>query len=569
MGLTMGRNFFTLNSLATISQRLLLVLLAHLCAASAFAQGTVIVCEVSGMIDEGIAVVVERAVKEAESTKAKALVLRIDTPGGRVDSAIKIATAIQGCDVKTIAFIEGMGAISAGALISYACDEMAMTPGTNIGAATPVIASAEGMQPTGEKEVSFVRAKMRALAESNGYNADVAQAMVDEDIELRGYRETDGTYRIYSVTHEPDGQNAGTLTSEELPVSPIERFFRTISPEAPLPTETPKPEPSEPKDDTEPAVEEGERETPRATAARPGTVVFEDGSELLDPRGKLLTLTPEEAIRFGLIKETTANLDALAEQQGFGAVTFREIVATWSEDLFRWLTSPTVAGLLMLLAIGGLYFEVQTPGFGLPGAIGLVCLALLLGSHYIVGLADVIDLVLILAGVCLILLEVFVFPGFGVAGAAGVICLAMGMYFSLVDFTIPQYSWEFDRFFDVLYSFALAMGLFVVLAAITWRMLPRTTVFNWVIMGGAQPVSEGYTVQTEGDIRAAIGLSGVATSMLRPAGRGRFGEKTYSIVTRGEFIDKETPIRIINVEGNRYVVEATQSALTATKGNPA
>ena len=172
-------------------------------AGSVFAEDTaepksiVVVCPIEGMIDEGILVIVKRAVKEARELDATAIVFRVNTPGGRVDSAVNIAAAIGGAHCRTIAYIEGMGAISAGALISFSCDDMIMTAGSNNGAATPVIPSAQGMLPTSEKEVSFMRAKMRALAEANGHNPHIAHAMVDKDIELRGYTGEDGTYHVY------------------------------------------------------------------------------------------------------------------------------------------------------------------------------------------------------------------------------------------------------------------------------------------------------------------------------------------------------------------------------------
>jgi membrane-bound serine protease (ClpP class) len=515
----------------------------------AAADQLIVTCDVSGIIDEGIAIVVNRAIAEAERNDASAVIFKVDTPGGRVDSAIEIATAIQETKVTTIAFIEGMGAISAGALISYACDHMVMTPGTNIGAATPVIPTPQGMQPTSEKEVSFVRAKMRALAESNDYNADIAQAMVDEDIELRSIREEDGSLRIYSVSHEPSpGDDTGELVR---PVSPIERIFRTLGEDMPFPTEPPS-------EGDDPAGEESEDAAEGAvpaTVVEPGTVVFEDGSELVLPKGKLLTLTPKEAIRFGLIPKTMDSVEEAAEHYGLTPATYTHIIPTWSEDLFRWLTSPTVAGLLMLLALGGLYFEVQTPGFGLPGIVGITCLVLLLGSHYVVGLADIIDLVLILSGIILICLEIFVFPGFGLAGGAGIVCLVTGLYLSLVNFTFPRYSWEFDRLNEVLYSFGLAIGLFAVFAVATWRFMPRAAMSRWIVQGGTQAIDAGYTVQPAERVQSAIGLRGVATSMLRPAGRGRFGDTTYQVVARGDYLEPGAPIKIVEVSGNRYVVD--------------
>ena len=102
----------------------------------------VVVCPIDGDILDGIAVVVKRAVTE-EAQGAKAILFIIDTYGGRVDSAIDIANTIMEAPAPTIAFIKGRGAISAGALISYACDQIVMAPGANIGASTPVVPGME------------------------------------------------------------------------------------------------------------------------------------------------------------------------------------------------------------------------------------------------------------------------------------------------------------------------------------------------------------------------------------------------------------------------------------------
>ena len=124
------------------------------------------------------------------------------------------------------------------------------------------------------------------------------------------------------------------------------------------------------------------------------------------------------------------------------------IEPTWSEGLYRWLTSPLVAGLLLLLGFGGLYLEIKTPGVGLPGLIGVIALAIFFGSHLVIGLADWIDLLLVTVGLALLIAEVFFIPGFGLAGVSGIACLAVGFYLSLTRVVIPQYSWDFDRLED-------------------------------------------------------------------------------------------------------------------------
>ncbi len=507
------------------------------------AEKSVVVCKITGEIDPGMAVVVKRAIAEATKQKSAAVIFRIDTPGGRVDSAVDIATAITAAPLRTIAYIEGMGAISAGALISFSCDDIIMSPGSAIGAATPVIPTAEGLMPTGEKEVSFMRAKMRSLAESNGHSPDLAQAMVDKDIELRGFRGANGKYTIYTVGGTPvsDEEQAETTPA---PKSPVEEILRTVTGE-PLPPPQPKP------------VQE--MESAPAVVHDPGTVVYPDDSELIDAAGKLLTLTPTEAEKYGLIPVIANGFNgALAHYELFGA-NLHIIEPNWAEKVFRFLTSPTVAGLLLMVGLAAIYYEIKTAGFGLAGVVGAVALILLFGAHFVLGLAETIDLVLVLAGIILIVTEVFILPGFGVAGVAGILMLLAGTYLALVNFTLPEYSWQYDRLNDVVYSLLLAMGTFAVLVIATWKLLPRSPMYRAMVLNAAQETAQGYTAPVQ-DVAPRVGLRGKATSTLRPAGRARFGDETVQVVTRGAFIPTGTDVEIIEVDGGRIVVERTEGA---------
>lgn len=472
----------------------------------------IVVCPVTGVIDEGVKVVVERAVQEANAMGADALFFRVDTPGGRVDSAIEITDAIRGAECLTVAFIEGMGAISAGALISYACDQIVMTPGSNMGAATPVTLTPEGATPLGEKETSFVRAKMRALAESKGHNPDIAQAMVDKDIELRAYTDEDGEYIIYASN-----------LSEVIVASDDEAAESEVVADA--------------------------------TPSRRGEVIL--------PRGKLLTVTPNEALEYGITSATVEDFNEAAIRLVSTTFTTTEVQANWAEKTFGFLTDPTIAGLLLMLALGGLYFEVKTPGFGFPGIIGLTCLILLFGAHYVLGLAEVLDLLLLLTGITLIVFEVFVIPGFGLAGVAGFACLTAGLYLTLTNVTIPQYTWDYDRLADVAWTLIMGLVAFTVFVVVTVRVFPQTPFYRAVVLGTSQDVERGFTAQTSDMALSAVGLVGTTSSMLRPAGKGRFDGKLFDIVSRGDFLDKGVKVRIICAEGNRYVVEAIDPEVEA------
>ena len=145
---------------------------------------------IEGEIDKFQVIFLRRSIEKAKDAGVETVVFSINTFGGRVDSALQMATLIGSLDeIETIAYIpsepESLGVSwSAGALISFSCNGIYMSPGTSIGAAAPVFQSAEGSQAAGEKTVSAVRTQLAALAEKNGYPKGVAIAMVDKDAEL-------------------------------------------------------------------------------------------------------------------------------------------------------------------------------------------------------------------------------------------------------------------------------------------------------------------------------------------------------------------------------------------------
>ncbi len=513
--------------------------------------GFVVVCPVEEMVDDGLVVIVQRAINEAEG--AAALIFVVDTPGGKVDSAIEISNAILTAPCPTIAYVTGMGAISAGALISYSCDHIIMSSATNIGASTPIVMG--GAQPSAEfneKTNSFLRSRYRALGEENGHDPSLGEAMVDADIELRGYLQADGKYFIYRVREEDEGLSKSERATRDMVKAVRDAFESEIN----------KSVEDLLKEKADQVVREALKKKPAQlvppeleSTMEEGPTVLEDGSELVSARGELLTLTSSEALRYGLIPVKADTVDEVMQYYGYGGLRKVMIIPTWAEHLFRFLTSPMISGLLLLLGIGGLYIEIRTPGFGIPGMLGAMCLALFFGSYLVIGLADWLDIFLVLIGMLLILLEIFVIPGFGLAGVSGMICLVVGFYLSLTRVTIPQYSWDFQRLQDAGQTVFFATLMFMGFAILSWRIFPRTPLARRLVLSDAQDASQGYVVQSSSMASTAIGLEGIATSMLRPAGRGRFGTTTYDVVTRGEFIEKGRPIRIIEAGGNRYVVE--------------
>lgn len=433
-----------------------LALLAGLSAgvAQSIPSDAVVRVPVSGVIELGLAPFVGRAIREAEAAGARAIVLDIETPGGRIDAAQQMVNAIKEAKIPIYAFVNRR-AFSAGAMIALAADEIYMRPGSVIGAATPVTGEGEKAP---EKIVSAMRSEMRALAEARGLDPRVGEAMVDENIAIEGVVE----------------------------------------------------------------------------------------------RGKLLTLTTEEAVKVGYAKPIAGWTALMAELRSVGAPV-HEARVNWAENLVRFFTHPLVAPLLLSLGFLGLIIELKTPAFGLAGVFGAVCLGLFFGSHYLVGLAGWEEFMLLAAGLALIGAELFVLPGFGIAGVAGSLAVLGSLYLSLVG----QFSSEADMS-QAAGVLSAAILIVIVGAWALLRALPRSGRFarSGVMLGDATDRTAGYI---SSPIREElVGATGVTLTDLRPAGAAQFGDERVDVVADSAFIGAGTPVRIVRSEGYRHVVIPTK-----------
>jgi membrane-bound serine protease (ClpP class) len=172
----------------------------------------------------------------------------------------------------------------------------------------------------------------------------------------------------------------------------------------------------------------------------------------------------------------------------------------------------------------------------------------------VIGMTDWLDIALVGAGFLLILAEIFLLPGFGIAGVLGFACLVGGSYLALVDAPRPDFAWEFAQMNQAIYTLSVGMFSFIAFVVISGFVLPYTPLGNAMVLSSTLDAETGYTVQTDEEVGATLGLRGVAATKLRPAGKGRFSHQKFDVVTRGEFLDEGTPIIIIASDGNRHVV---------------
>ena len=419
-------------------------------------KNVVYVVPVKGVIDLGLAPFIQRVLNEAQKNQAAAVILDINTFGGRVDAAVQIRDALLNSPVRTIAFIDKR-AISAGALISLAAQTIVMAPGSTIGAATPVQSGPAGSTtaPTSEKTVSYVRKEFRATAESRKRPPLIAEAMVDSD------------------------------------------------------------------------------------------VMIPDVSE----KGKLLTLTTEEALKLKVADLQANSIEALLKELNILDTELRSFTPNWAEEVVRFLTHPVVSSLLVSVAMLGIFLELRTPGFGAPGIIGLSSLSLFMWGHWLVQLAGWEELMLALLGVFLFALELFVIPGFGIVGILGLLAL-LG---ALVMSTLGAGSHSgFVLWAVVRMGFSVALA--IVLTALFLKFLPKLPIGRKLILSTALDTSDGFSSAPPSDYQW-LGRTGLAHSTLRPAGIADFQGHRVDVVSDGEFIDAGAPIRVLHVDGNRIVVQ--------------
>ncbi len=425
---------------------------------SAFAEDKrpiVYVAPIEGVIDLGLAPFVQRVLDEATLAGAAAVILEVNTFGGRVDAAVLIRDALLNSKLRTVAFVNKR-AISAGALISLAAEHLVMAEGGTIGAATPVQMGQPGTapQPVAEKTVSYMRKEFRATAESRKRPPLLAEAMVDADVEIPGVIE----------------------------------------------------------------------------------------------KGKLLTLTTEEAMQHKLAEFRADTMESALEQLGLGGAEIRRMSPNWAEELVRFLTHPVLSSLLITVGMLGILVGLRTGDFGIAGAIGIASLSLFFWGQWLVQLAGWEELLFVAGGVTLLAVEIFVIPGFGVAGVLGIAAILAGLTLSLIGggATSEVVLMAAGR---VVFSLLAALILSLVLL----RFLPRLPFGRRLILetGLGSGHQYGSAPDTDQRWRAKKGL---AVSPLRPSGIAEIDGDRVDVVSDGPLIDAGQFVEVTRVDGNRIVV---------------
>lgn len=391
---------------------------------------------IRGEIEPGLAAFVARGLAVAERNEG-VLLLEINTFGGRVDAATEIKDLLFKAKVPVIAYVSER-AWSAGALIALSAPQVAMAPGSSMGAAEP--------RPLDEKTVSALRAEFEATAAKAGRNPRLAGAMVDADIVI----------------------------------------------------------------------------------------------EELVEKGKILTLSAEDAIEWGMADVLAESRHEVLVHYGYTNYELIPLTPHWAERVSRFITTSTVSSLLLTLGFIGLIFEITTPGWGVPGTAGLVALALFFGGRYVTGLAGFEEIGLFVLGLLLLLLEIFVIPGFGLAGIGGIVAIVVSVVL------------VFGNIQAALTSLFIALSASILAFILLWNRIKKSRFWQRLVLAHSETKEEGY--QAPADFSYLLGKRGMSLTPLRPSGTIVIDDLRYDAVSEGGFIAHNSLVEVVLLEGTRIVV---------------
>ena len=296
------------------------------------------------------------------------------------------------------------------------------------------------------------------------------------------------------------------------------------------------------------------RRDPRIAEAMVDQSVFIEG--IIDT-GKVLTFTPTEAIENGYCEGLAENVPEVLKKVGIEDYKIVEYEPTWIEKIIGFLVHPIISGLLIMAIIGGIYFEMQSPGIGFPLGVAILAAVAYFAPLYLEGLAAHWEILVFIIGLILVAVEIFVIPGFGVAGISGISLMFISLVLSLINNV--NFDFEGVEVGDVGVAITTVVvgvfGGFILSLYLGNKVFTSETgMFRNMSLKSVQNVSEGF-VAIETSMFALKGKTGVSKTVLRPGGKIFIEGEVYDAVANTGFIDKDANIIVTKVEATQLYVD--------------
>lgn len=257
------------------------------------------------------------------------------------------------------------------------------------------------------------------------------------------------------------------------------------------------------------------------------------------PKGKLLTLTSEQALEVGYSDGTVSSIQDVLEELGLPNAELRSIDESFAEKLARLITHPVVVPILLSIGSLGLVLELYSPGFGIPGFMGLTALLLFFYGHLVAGLAGYETLILFVVGIGLLILELFV-PG-GIVGLIGFVAILASLFLAT------------DNIVLMAVSILIAISISILASILMIKVFgKKMKFFKKIILTDSTNTESGYV--SNKNRTELLGLEGYTVHDLRPSGTVIINDERIDVVSEGSFILKNKRVKVVKVEGSRIIV---------------
>ncbi|MBV8230267.1 MAG: hypothetical protein JO329_09825 [Planctomycetaceae bacterium] len=438
-----------------------------------------------------------RRIEQARQERVNLVFFQINSEGGLSSAADSVADMIAGIkDMKTVAYIDDR-AMGVSALVALACHDIVFHRGARMGDVRQQVTGRGGqVQDLTPLEINALAKKAATLADQKGHPAAVARAMVDPDAV------------VIEATDTKTGATGFVLESQ--------------------------------------------------VQAEPNRYV---NQQVRKGAGEVLEVKSDDAVSYGLGQEVSETED-LKGMHGLRGKPIRIDGPTWVDSLVTILTDPFVSWVLLFIGLFMLVLELKLPGIGLPAITSALAFLLFFWSHYLSGTADQLEIILFLVGLVSLALELFVFPGFGVFGMSGILLILTSIVMASHTFVWPTQEYEYREMGYTLLQVTIAMAAVGAGAVILARYFPSLPLFNRLVLKPepwtglveddpvAKPSVEGYE-----SLAFLVGETGRTTTVLRPTGKARFGDLLIDVTADGFFIEPDSLVEVVDVQGSRVIVK--------------
>ena len=463
---------------------------------------------VEGQINDALREKIRRQIETAKARKENTFFFVLETSaGGDPAAAREIADDLiklikdPGYKARTIAFIPG-NAPDLAVFIAFACGEIVMYMPDPDHTGEAVLGDFEAFLGGGPNQPrrgnpDFIRKNLADIAEQMGHPRLIVEGMFDKNLSVvQAKNETTGDKRL--------------MSEEEL-------------------------------------------------NANKGWTRVPGGMGKIKEKGTYLKLNASKAKDLRMAK-TVGNKDIseVYSLYGIEAKDVRESEPGWLDNFAAFLRRTEISILLVIVGIAGLVLELKAPGLIVPGVIAAVCFVLFFWAQtQLGGQLIYLAIMLFLLGLALVGIEIFLIPGFGITGVSGILLILAGLVLAGLD-KAPESSADWAELIGKMLRYGLTMAGAGVLAFLLSRYLPKIPYANRLMLVPPEDKPEVEETSPLPGVDAAVtllGQVGTATSMLRPAGLAKFGDRYIDVVTEGDFIAPGTPIQVVEVEGTRIVVK--------------